>query len=362
MRRHAIHVLGTGALLLALAFGCEAGTSFQAPGDPPGGLLPVDDPSGTLDAEANIHPDCLASTEGCVTRRFYVEKSVDGEVWEPITDARLALRDENMDVVATSLTNFDGAIDLVVPGGYYFGELWFGGCLGPDGDCLHKVFPYQTDIDAFRMASVAVTLGGTICPINDPGCWDVWLERVIKPNIYLYPEETTEVSVRLVPMEPGALTVTDPEYGEGWDVEVTPEGIIEDEYTFLFYESDVPALYQTEFGYVVPYEDRLAWMEDTLPLYGLEGAEVDDFIDYWTIHLPEMPYYFFFPQNSARCDELVALEVDPEPDNVLRIWFYVVGAYGPFRLPEPPPPRHFEREGFVVTEWGIMVSDLSFGL
>ncbi len=102
-------------------------------------------------------------------------------------------------------------------------------------------------------------------------------------------------------------------------------------------------------------------MEDTLPLYGLEGAEIDDFIDYWTIHLPEMPYYLFFPQDDARSDRLVELEVTPEPDNVLRIWFYVVGAYGPFQL-VTPPPRNFKREGFVVAEWGIMVSDLSFGL
>jgi len=62
-------------------------------------------------------------------------------------------------------------------------------------------------------------------------------DGIAKPNIYIYPVEETEVTVRLAFPAGGGMTVSDPPYGEGWTVTVTPDGTINGERTFLFYEA-----------------------------------------------------------------------------------------------------------------------------
>ena len=37
----------------------------------------------------------------------------------------------------------------------------------------------------------------------------------------------------------GVLTFTDPEYNTGWNVNVMPDGIIDNKYDYLFYEADL---------------------------------------------------------------------------------------------------------------------------
>lgn len=54
-----------------------------------------------------------------------------------------------------------------------------------------------------------------------------WKAKVRKPVIYLYPEETTEVSVLLD--FNGELTTTYPAYDNGWRVVAEPDGTLFDE-------------------------------------------------------------------------------------------------------------------------------------
>ena len=56
-----------------------------------------------------------------------------------------------------------------------------------------------------------------------------------KPVLYLYPEETAEVSVKLDYQ--GRLTTTYPAYNDGWVVTAEPDGTLEmdgKEYSYLF--------------------------------------------------------------------------------------------------------------------------------
>ena len=60
---------------------------------------------------------------------------------------------------------------------------------------------------------------------------------VKKPAVYLYPAEQMNVSVKV--NVNGVLTHTDPEYNTGWNVNVKPNGIIDNKYDYLFYEADL---------------------------------------------------------------------------------------------------------------------------
>ena len=345
-------VLG-GVLLAAGALaGCETGA-----GD------------GGAATQSNVMASCVVDASQCAEVQFNVRGIVEGEPPIGLNGAVVEMRDSSMRVVATQPTDHQGVAWLLVDPGAYIVTVLFGDCedIGPNA-CIKKNFPEE--VGPGDNVFEEVDLGFEAMPLCGPDedwCWELPLDRVIKPNVYLYPEETTEVSVRLDPLGPGDLTVTIPEYDQGWDVVATPDGMLTDlhhgggEYTYLFYEGDVLPLYQMDEGFSVSYEELEQWMRDVLPRYGLNEREVADFVDYWTVHLPYFPYYLFFPQGNAKCDEIVPIEITPAPDSILRIWFYIVGSYGDFALPEPTIPA-FERVGFTVTEWGLMTNEFSFGL
>ncbi|MDO9391058.1 MAG: carboxypeptidase regulatory-like domain-containing protein, partial [bacterium] len=63
------------------------------------------------------------------------------------------------------------------------------------------------------------------------------IERMEKPNIYLYPTKQETLTVKVHPK--GKITTSIPEYNTGWNVVVAPGGKINDTYDFLFYEATV---------------------------------------------------------------------------------------------------------------------------
>lgn len=321
----------------------------------------AEDGTPVADAQPIVAAACLADASGCGQLGFHVQEIVgDGEP-APMEGVEFEMLDRTMQAVATGTTARDGRVAFFLRGGAYTVGMRTGDCRGGYiRPCVRRLFPEVVSPQDSQEQSVTVEYEPHCNPKN-PECAQLDFDRVIKPNIYLYPEETTRVSVELEPLDPGALTVTIPEYGDGWDVTATPDGILDGEWTYLFYEADIVPRYQTQQGWSVSAEELEGWMLDILPRYGLNDREVADFVDYWMIHLPPFPYYLFFPQDDAVCDELVPLRVTPEPDSVLRIWFHVIGAYGPFDLAEPAIAP-FERVGFTVTEWGILVNEYSFGL
>jgi hypothetical protein len=140
------------------------------------------------------------------------------------------------------------------------------------------------------------------------------------PYIYLYPEEAREVSVKLIPEEGAWLIHSDPPYEDGWTVWAEPGGKLDDEYDFLFYSARVLWEFQTERGWAVEAKDIFSWFENTLSTLGFSEDETDDFMDYWTKHLPYSPCYLVYPQDNESVERQVRLIVDPEPDSVLRLW------------------------------------------
>ena len=177
---------------------------------------------------------------------------------------------------------------------------------------------------------------------------------VDKPNLYLYPTETTDVSVRVTLHEGCDITQSIPEYGQGWDVTVAPDGLIDGQYTYLFYEAEIPRRYPMIEGWAVARQDLAAFFNDTLRAYGFTPAETADFVDYWPDHLAPADWYAVYPMVDARyIDPLAGLDIQPVPDSLFRLWLIIE--------PVPQEPNllapaivPMQRNGFTAVEWGVI--------
>ncbi|WP_300418244.1 hypothetical protein [uncultured Oscillibacter sp.] len=173
-----------------------------------------------------------------------------------------------------------------------------------------------------------------------------------KPVIYLYPEEETEVTVRLD--YDGTLTCTYPAYEDGWTVTAAPDGTLRDEagqtYSYLYWEGVARTEYDFSRGFCVPGAETAAFLEDALARLGLTRREANEFIVYWLPRMEANPYNLIAFQaedytNHAR------LTVTPEPDSLLRVFMAWKPLEAPMDLPAQELPA-FKRTGFTVVEWG----------
>jgi len=173
-----------------------------------------------------------------------------------------------------------------------------------------------------------------------------------KPVIYLYPEEQTDVSVKLD--YNGELTVTYPEYGNGWNVTAMPDGTLYDkdgnEYSYLFWEGKNETVYDFSKGFCVKGEDTAEFLREKLSLMGLTPREYNEFIVFWLPFMKDNEYNIISFQGDCYTDNAV-LNVTPAPDTVLRVFM----AFKPSDIPvdiEEQVLYKTERNGFTLVEWG----------
>ena len=176
-----------------------------------------------------------------------------------------------------------------------------------------------------------------------------------KPNIYLYPTQTTNVNVKIIQEE--NIIKSDPIYPKGgWNVTVTPEGKIDGSYDYLFYEANVPNLWNVDNGWLIERNELKEKLDYILTKLGLNKKEKDDFIYYWSVNLPESRYYVFSLLDEEKINEAMELKITPEPNTVRRIWFGVALLDKPIEIKEPIT-KPIERNGFTVVEWGLCFLD-----
>lgn len=178
---------------------------------------------------------------------------------------------------------------------------------------------------------------------------------VKKPNIYLYPTDLTVLSVQLNFPQGGKVIESIPAYLGGWNVTVEPNGRINSAVDYLFYECETPDAYQYFSGWIVQRDSLLNFFRENLARTGFREREITDFTEYWIPKLQEHPAYSVYPQYAGDIAPIVSLTVSKTPDSLLRL-FYIIKAGrhsgAPLTAPVIPP---FERKGFVVTEWGVVV-------
>lgn len=173
-----------------------------------------------------------------------------------------------------------------------------------------------------------------------------------KPVIYLYPEEETEVSVKLDLN--GKLTCTYPEYKDGWKVTAAPDGTLTDAngqiYNYLYWEGETYTNYYLSKGFCVKGEDTAKFLEDALEKLDLNRKEANEFIVYWLPLMQDNPYNIISFQTDIYTDA-AKLNINPSPDTLIRVFMTWQSSDSYVDLPEQQLSAP-ERNGFTVVEWG----------
>lgn len=183
---------------------------------------------------------------------------------------------------------------------------------------------------------------------------------IAKPVLYLYPEKTMDVSVKLA-LKDSTFSCTYPDYGKGWNVKAYPSGKLinkadKREYSYLYWELNSDMKFDFSKGFVVKGSDTATFLQKTLSQIGLKPKEYNEFIVYWLPRMQNNKYNLISFQGATYTDN-VKLKISPKPDSVLRVNM----AYKPLSVKEaakvkkalkPQSFPKFERKGFTVVEWG----------
>ena len=200
------------------------------------------------------------------------------------------------------------------------------------------------------MLILALALSFAGCKEKKPEPEDEVLDE--KPVIYLYPQETTDVTVLLECS--GGFTCTYPVYNNGWNVTAHPDGTLTDangqKYNYLYWEGLSDATYDFSQGFCVAGADTAAFLEDILAQMGLTRQEANEFIVYWLPQMEHNPYNLISFQGKAYTDS-ARLTVYPQPDQTIRVFM----AWKPMKAYVEMQAQTFsapDRSGFTVVEWG----------
>jgi hypothetical protein len=172
---------------------------------------------------------------------------------------------------------------------------------------------------------------------------------VKKPAVYLYPPETMNIKVNVEVN--GQLTLTEPPYNTGWNVNATTDGLIDNKYDYLFYEADLKKIELPEEGWIVEYKNIENWFDKYLPEFGLNTKEKEQFKEYWLKNLKKANYYEIKLLDYKFLEENMKLVISPEPQTLIRLNFYFKPLFEKKEISEPVILKK-ERKGFTVVEWG----------
>ena len=185
---------------------------------------------------------------------------------------------------------------------------------------------------------------------NNPHC-DPYV--TYKPMIYLYPEREMKVNVKLGYKD--LLTVTYPDYKDGWNVIARPDGKLTDETGRTYYGLYWEGLnnFDNDFkdGFVVKKDNAAKFLEEKLEILGLNETESNEFIVYWLPKLMESEYNLIRFESIEKINEQMPLKVTPAPDTIIRVLMEYKPIDAPINVEEQVLTKAY-RTGFTVVEWG----------
>ena len=175
-----------------------------------------------------------------------------------------------------------------------------------------------------------------------------------KPIIYFYPENETELFVKLG--KPENITCSYPEYEQGWNIKAYPDGTLIDINTgrklySLYWEGIHSEPINFNEGFVVKGEEVASFLEEKLSILGLNQFEAEEFIIYWLPKLQENKYNFIRFAPIEEINKNMPLELSSKPDSIIRVLmqYKTIDNYIDVEEQKLETP---ERTGFVVVEWG----------
>ena len=175
-----------------------------------------------------------------------------------------------------------------------------------------------------------------------------------KPIIYIYPEYTREIKVKL--NYDGVLTHTYPKYNNGWKIIANPDGTLFDaknqEYYALYWEGKPNKGYTIDEGFVVPGEQTIDFLENTLSKLGLNRKEANEFIIYWLPKMENNPYNLIH-FSSTEYEEMAKLNITPKPETLIRVMMVFKPLDNSIKIKKQNlNSMSKKRKGFTVVEWG----------
>ncbi len=176
-----------------------------------------------------------------------------------------------------------------------------------------------------------------------------------KPNIYIYPTENIQLTVKISFPKGGKIITSIPEHGEAWNVSVDTNGLINQKYSYLFYESIQPDIWQTSYGWNISTPNLESFFRKNMYEYGFYGQEIDDFIEHWIPRLDEYKYYSIYPQTKELVNNVVKIDFSKPADNFLRLFYFIEGHNKIPKTLEEPDITKFNRENYFITEWGVIL-------
>jgi len=171
-----------------------------------------------------------------------------------------------------------------------------------------------------------------------------------KPVIYLYPEKTTKVSVKV----DAQITKSEPIYGTGWEVVAEPSGQLNlggKTYDSLYWEGTgltYPVINQ---GVIVKTGEAIPTIKAQLAQMGLTQKEIADFVEFWAPKMPDAPFTRLTWFGTKEINALAPLKISPAPDTLIRVFLDFEGLDQSIDI-APQKLTPFTRRGFTVVEWG----------
>jgi len=185
--------------------------------------------------------------------------------------------------------------------------------------------------------------------LNDPDCpRDV----AYKPIIYLYPEEETNITIKLG--NPHLLTTTYPKYNDSWNVTAYPDGTIKynnREYYSLFWEGKNHPAKIEEDGFIVEGKDTEKFLEEKLNILGLTDKEANEFIIYWLPKLENNKYNYIRFETLEEINNYMPLDINPKPETIIRVQMDYKLLDKKIKVKEQKLIKQ-ERKGYSLIEWG----------
>ena len=146
-----------------------------------------------------------------------------------------------------------------------------------------------------------------------------------KPILYLYPNQDTNISVKLE--HPELLLSTYPKYNDGWNLLIHPNGDMYDDsgkyyYALYWDELDVGNVDFHE-GFYVTKDDAIDFLEEKLSIIGLSDRERNEFIMYWLPKLESNEKNLIYFELTEERELRNRLLINPQPDSLLRVIMHV---------------------------------------
>ncbi len=205
-----------------------------------------------------------------------------------------------------------------------------------------------------------------------------------KPAIYLYPENTTQISVKLDKTIKYKNVI--PKYKNGWYVEAEPNGVLRDlqpkytnceklpykefgfeyskqaceinKYPYIYWDGVqvVKPVPKKNEGFIVKSENIEDFLSKKADELNFNKEEKVEFVRYWNKKVKNTGWKqvkIYFLQNED-VENYLPLYIDPRPDNINRVEIVITKAKKNEKIKEQTLIP-FNRSGYTMVEWGGMI-------